>query len=89
MRVLVRYPGGGTLVGLWGTTVAPNLIIICIDGGTWTTIGTGVHREKYPDDYGDVDPDDVARYGRYDPLRRYVELDEETLKRLRALGYVR
>lgn len=31
----------------------------------------------------------VDSYGRYDPVRPDVEVDEETLKKLRSLGYVR
>ncbi|MCH7547921.1 MAG: alkaline phosphatase family protein [Candidatus Krumholzibacteriota bacterium] len=31
----------------------------------------------------------VDTYGHYDPLRRDIKLDAETLKRLRSLGYVR
>jgi hypothetical protein len=31
----------------------------------------------------------IDTYGRYDPLRRDVVLDEETKKKLRSLGYVR
>jgi arylsulfatase A-like enzyme len=50
----------------------------------------GVAWDWIPTAFRDARPEEwVDSYGHYDPERRDVEVDAETLKRLRALGYIR
>lgn len=53
-----------------------------LDGSVMWDWITESFRDKHPVEWIDT-------YGRYDPLRRDVVLDEETKKKLKALGYVR